>query len=139
MIIDNYFWFIMQSRRQEKVNRVVKEAVSEAIAHHLNDPRICGFISVTRVEMAPNLRDAEVYLSIFGGDEVLQKKTFIAINHARPTIQTFLSRRTKSKFCPILHFHMDEKFKNTLDTMNLIDKAASEFKDDEEVEDYGTE
>ena len=50
----------MVTRRQEKVARVVKEAVSDAIAHHLNDPRIGGFVSVTRVEMAPDLRNAEV-------------------------------------------------------------------------------
>lgn len=123
--------FEMQTRRQEKVSRVVKEAVSEVIGGHLSDPRIAGFVSVTRVEMSANLRDAEVYISIFGGDEVLQKKTFLAIKHARTKIQSFLSGRIKSKFCPILHFHIDDKFKKTLKTMNIIEAAAREFKDDE--------
>ena len=119
----------MQSRRQEKVGRVVKEAVSDAIANHLNDPRIEGFVSVTQVEMSPNLRDAEVYLSFFGSDEKGQKKTFVAINHARTKIQSILGHRIKSKFCPVLHFHIDEKFKKTLDTMNIIDKASRELEE----------
>jgi ribosome-binding factor A len=121
----------MQSRRQEKVNRLIKEAVSDAIANHLNDPRIEGFISVTKVESSPNLRDAEVYLSIFGTDEKTQKRTFIAIEHARPKIQIVLGRRVKSKFCPILHFHMDEAFKKTIDILNVINEASKQFKENQ--------
>ena len=62
----------MATRRQEKVARVVKEAVSDAVSHHLSDPRIEGFVSVTRVEMAADLRNADVYVSIFGKDQASQ-------------------------------------------------------------------
>jgi ribosome-binding factor A len=118
----------MATRRQEKVARIVKEGVSDAISSRLNDPRITGFVSITRVEMAADLRSAEVYLSIFGGDESAQKRTFLAIMHARPKIQSLLGGKIRSKFCPVLHFHMDEKFKKTLETMNLIDQAVKELK-----------
>lgn len=124
----------MATRRQEKVARVVKEAVSDAIANHLSDPRIEGFVSVTRVDMSPDLRNAKVYLSIFGRDETSQDKTFIAITHAKSRIQSMVGDRLQSKFCPVLHIYRDEKFKKTLETMNLIDKAISELdkKDSEE-------
>ena len=124
----------MSTRRQEKVARAVKEAVSDAIANHLNDPRIEGFVSVTRVGMAADLRSAEVYLSLFGKDETAQKKTFLAITHARSRIQSLLGRRLHSKFCPVLHFHRDERFKKALETMKLIDQAASELKEKDSVE-----
>ena len=124
----------MPTRRQEKVARAVKEAVSDAIANHLNDPRIEGFVSVTRVDMAADLRSAEVYLSLFGKDETAQKKTFLAITHARSRIQSLLGRRLHSKFCPVLHFHRDERFKKALETMKLIDQAASELKEKDSVE-----
>ncbi|MEA3225527.1 MAG: ribosome-binding factor A, partial [Planctomycetota bacterium] len=68
----------MATRRQEKVARVIKEAVSDAIAHHLSDPRIEGFVSVTRVDVAPDMHNADVYLSIFGNKEADQNKTFAA-------------------------------------------------------------
>jgi ribosome-binding factor A len=118
----------MATRRQEKVARVVKEAVSDAIAHHLNDPRIEGFVSVTRVELTPDLRIANVYVSIFGKDQASQNKTFSAITHARSRIQSLLAGRLQSKFCPVLHLYTDEKFKKTLETMQLIDRAAKEMK-----------
>jgi len=119
----------MATRRQEKVARIVKEAVSDAIANHLSDPRISGFVSVTRVEMATDLRNANVYISVFGGNEADQNKAFAAITHARSRIQSLLASQVQSKFCPVLHFYKDEKFKKTLDILNLIDKAAKEYKD----------
>ena len=119
----------MATRRQEKVARVIKEAVSDAIAHHLSDPRIEGFVSITRVEVATDLRNADVFVSVFGKDQASQNKTFAAINHAKSRIQSHLAGRMQSKFCPVLHFHTDEKFKKTLQIMELIDKATKELKE----------
>ncbi len=132
----------MPTRRQEKVARVVKEAVSNAIANHLNDPRIGGFVSVTRVEMAADLRSADVYISIFGRDPILQKdgktktskddaaqnRTFEAITHAKNRIQALVAGKLQSKFCPVLRFRRDEKFKKTLEIIKLIDQAVSQVK-----------
>ena len=117
----------MATRRQEKVARIVREAVSDAIAHRLSDPRIEGFVSVTRVELTPDLRSANVYISVFGRDQASQNKTFAAITHARSRIQALLAGRIQSRFCPVLHFYTDEKFKKTLETMELIDKAVKEM------------
>ncbi len=115
----------MATRRQEKVARIVREAVSDAISNHLNDPRIEGLVSVTRVEMAADLRSADVYISIFGKDQTSQDKTFTAITHAKSRIQSLLSYKLKSKFCPVLRFYKDEKFKKALETLKLIDQESS--------------
>ena len=120
---------VMATRRQEKVARVVKEAVSDAITHHLSDPRIEGFVSVTRVDVAPDMKSADVYVSIFGKDEAGQNKTFAAIQHATSRIRSFLAHKLQSKSCPALHFYRDEKFKRTLETMRLIDEAAKEYRE----------
>lgn len=135
----------MPARRQEKMARIVKEVVSDAIANHLNDPRIEGLVSVTGVEMTADLRTADVYISIFDRSPVTQEdsetgtsngdasrnKTFAAITHARSRIQSLLADKLQSKFCPVLRFHTDEKFKKTLETMKLIDQAVSELKENE--------
>jgi ribosome-binding factor A len=125
----------MATRRQEKVARVVKEAVSDAIAHHLNDPRISGFVSITRVDMTADLRNASVYISIFGSDEAGQNRVFAAIIHAKSRIQSLVASQVRSKFCPVLHFYKDEKFKKTLETLNLIDQAVKDLKDKDTVSD----
>jgi len=119
----------MATRRQEKIARLVKEAVSNAIANHLNDPRIEGLVSVTKVEMAGDLRRADVYISIFGKNEAAQNKTFTAIAHAKSRIQSLLAGKLQSKFCPVLCFHKDEKFKKTLETIKLIDQVVGQTED----------
>ena len=129
----------MATRRQEKVARVVKEGVSNAIAHHLSDPRIEGFVSVTRVDMAADLRNADVYVSIFGGNKAAQNKTFAAITHAKSRIQSLVAGRLQSKFCPVLHFYRDEKFKKALEIMKLIDQTASEPEKEDHEEDLDKE
>ena len=124
----------MPTRRQEKVARVIKEAVSDAIANHLNDPRIEGFVSVMRVEIAADMRNAYVYLSIFGKGETSQNRTFAAIEHARSRVQSLLAGKLQSKFCPVLHFSRDEKFKKALETMRLLDQAACERRQKDSVD-----
>ncbi len=129
----------MPTRRQEKIAQVVKQAVSHAIQNDLNDPRIEGLISVTVVEMARDLRSAEVYLSVLGRSPGAETAAYAAIQGARRRIQGVVAKAVKSKFCPVIQLHKDEKFKKTLETMNLIDLAASEYKNDDllEAEDMG--
>ena len=124
----------MPTRRQEKIARVVREAVSDAIANHLSDPRIETLVSVTKVEVSADMRIANVYLSTFGGTETAQNKTFAAILHARSRIQTILAEQIQSRFCPVINIHRDENFKKSLEIMKLIDGLAAEFKDKDSVD-----
>jgi ribosome-binding factor A len=116
----------MPTRRQEKMARVIRDVVSDAIANHLNDPRIESFVSVTRAEVSADLRIANVYLSIFGGTETARNKTFAAIMHAKKRIQMLLAEQLQVRFSPVLNIHRDDKFKKTLEIMKLIDDLAKE-------------
>jgi ribosome-binding factor A len=124
----------MPSRRQEKVARIIKESVSDSIASHLSDPRIEGLISITEVDISPNLRKADIYVSIMAPNQKIRNKTFAAIEHATRHIQTRLGQKMTSKFCPHLEFHQDEKFKKTIETLNLINEAAKEFTEEDQTE-----
>lgn len=118
----------MPTRRQEKVARIIRDTVSDAIANHLSDPRIQGYVSVTRVSVAADMQIADVYLSVFGADAAQQKLTFEAIDHARGRIQSFIGKAVSGKFCPTLRLHPDEAFKKTLETMKLIDRISEELR-----------
>lgn len=111
---------------------MVKEVVSDAIANHLSDPRIAGLVTVTRVEMTPDLRNGDVYLSVWAASDAAKNKTFAAIDHAAKRIQSLLGAALESKFCPVLHFHRDEHFHKTLETMRLIEEVANERRSREE-------
>ena len=115
------------SRRQVKVARVLRDSISDAITNHLSDPRIEGLISVTEVDVSPDLRNADVSLSIMAPDEAMRRRTMQAIIHATRHIQTLVGRQITSRFCPHLHFHEDENLRRTLETLNLIEKVSAEW------------
>jgi len=114
------------------MSRVIKEAVSDIINNHLQDPRIEGFISVTEVRPEPDLKSAEVYISIMAENESKQRMIFTAIQHAAGRIQALLGDYIESRYCPHLYFHLDERLKKTMETMRLIDEVSKEFKPEEE-------
>jgi len=122
----------MPSRRQERMSRVIKEAISDIINNHMQDPRIEGLISVTEVITEPDLKSAEVFLSIMAENETKQRLAFTAIERAAGHIQTLLGSYVKSRFCPHLYFHHDDRLKKTLETLRLIDEVSKEFKPDSE-------
>jgi len=112
--------------------RVIKEAVSDIVNNHMQDPRIEGFISVTEVKLEPDLKRAEVFLSIMAENPAKQRLTFTAIEHAAGRIQALLGDYVKARFCPHLYFHEDDRLKKTMETLRLIDEVSKEFKTDNE-------
>jgi len=124
-------------RRQQKVNRIIKEVVSEAILYNINDPRLTAVVTITEVEVTPDLREAKINLSLLAMDEAQKNKSFAAIKHARGHIQTLLAHELNIRFCPIITFHRDVKTSKTNETLRLIDQVTEEFtnspvKNDEE-------
>lgn len=114
----------MATRRQEKASNQIRKLVSEVLLRDLSDPRLEAFISVTRVEVAADMRSADVFLSLFGSGEAAQAKTFEAVGHASRHIQSLVARRLRSKFCPILKFYRDDQLKKTIETVNLIEQTS---------------
>ncbi len=115
------------SRRQERVARVIRASVSDTIANHLSDPRISGIVSVTEVDVSPDMRNADVHLSILAASGKAKRRTFEAIQHATLRIQSLLGKKVTARCCPHLHFFEDEKLKKTLETLNIIETISREL------------
>lgn len=113
--------------------RVIRDSVSDTIQNRLSDPRITGFVSVTSVSVSADIKNATVYLSIFGVDEKASRTTFAAICHAAGHIQAILSHHLEGRSCPHLRFEIDTKFKKTLQTLNLIDRLSADETSSEPV------
>lgn len=120
------------SRRQKKVSSLIKEIVSEILLNELQDPRIEGLVSVTRVKISPDLKNADIYLSIFGTEQNKQKMSFSAIVSATSHIQSLLAQRMRSRRCPSIRFHWDQQFKEALETMKLIDEVSADLEEKED-------
>ena len=92
------------SPRMRKVNELLREVIAEE-AIELKDPRI-GFLTITGVDTAPNLRTARVYYSVIG-DERQKEETAAALASAAKRFQAVIGNQTRLKYTPVLKFLVD--------------------------------
>ncbi|MCF6159171.1 MAG: 30S ribosome-binding factor RbfA [wastewater metagenome] len=112
----------MSSRRIERLSEAIKQEVSKAILYKLKDPRI-SFVTVTRVEVTPDLKKAKVYVSILG-DEKTQRKTLQGLERAKGFIQAEVAAHLQIKYTPVLVLYLDESVKKSMQISKLIDEAV---------------
>jgi ribosome-binding factor A len=106
-----------------KVNELIREVVADQITE-LKDPRI-GFVTVTGVDTAPDLRYATVFYSVLGTEEE-QAATAGALSHAAPHIQRSVGEQTRLKFTPHLVFEVDPSIEQGLRIDALLQELEVE-------------
>ena len=110
----------MTSRRQRRVTELLLEEIS-LIAQDLNDPRL-AFVSVTDVEVSPDLRHAHVFISHMG--EAEEKPLVLkALEHATSYLRRELALRGILRYVPELSFHWD----TSLEQGERIDQLLQEI------------
>src|SRR4051812_23017425 len=111
----------MSSRRSAKVAEAVREQVSTSILMELKDPRVKN-VTVTQVEMSPDLRSAKIHVSIMG-DEKAQHLTLRGLESARGFLQAKIAERVQTRYTPILRFQLDQGVKRSIEASRLLREA----------------
>jgi len=114
----------MASRRIERVQEAIKRVTSNIIREELRDPRI-GFVTVTHVNVAPDLKVAYVYFSAMG-DEKAKANSKSALERAKGFLQKEMARALKLRYTPKLEFRLD----NSLDQGMEIDRVLRTIDDE---------
>ena len=120
----------MMSHRKARFASALRNVVAKLIQTELSDPRIRGLVTVTRVEVSPDLHLAKVYVTVLG-KEGEQKSSLKALRNGAGHLQSQLKKHLEFRVCPKLDFRLDEELKESLATMALIDKVSSELADKE--------
>ncbi|MCI0548925.1 MAG: 30S ribosome-binding factor RbfA [Candidatus Rokubacteria bacterium] len=100
----------MQGKRLERVNQLVREEISTLLHRELKDPRL-GFVTVTEVDVTPDLRTAKVYVSVLG-PEAQWVSSLEALASARGFIRNWLRRHLDLRAVPELHFRPDRSMEH---------------------------
>src|SRR6266446_3911481 len=95
-----------QGSRPERVADQIRAEVSSMIARELQDPGI-GFITITRVQVSPDLQHARVYYSTLG-DKTARTNTDRALERASSFLRRQLGQRLRLRRTPELEFMFDE-------------------------------
>jgi ribosome-binding factor A len=117
----------MARRRLVQVGDEIQRVISDLLQRELQDPRL-GFVTVTRVEMSPDLKLGRVFVSVLGSDEE-HKKSIEALQHAKGFIRKSLAERLNLRYTPDLVFKDDRS----------MERAEEVFRILREIEDSGSD
>lgn len=113
------------SRRTEMLGSTIQRELAIIIMRELNDPRLTGMPSITRVKVSADLSIADVFVIIMGTPGQ-QTAALNALRHSAGMMRTKLTKSLTLRVAPYLKFHLDEGLKKELAVLELLDKVAQE-------------
>jgi ribosome-binding factor A len=120
------------SRRTERIGSVIRQELAQIMLRELNDPRLQGLPSITRVKVSPDLSIADVYITVLGTD-VQQNTTLNGLRHSAGMMRAKLTRQIALRQSPFLKFHIDENLKRELAVLDLLRKVELEREEAQSV------
>ncbi len=112
----------MPSRRQQRVNARLIQEVS-TIIRNLKDESL-GFVTVTRSEVSPDMRNAKIFISVYG-DEEKQLATLSKLDQATGFIRRELGKVMQMKVTPEIIFRRERYVAEADEMEKLIAEARS--------------
>lgn len=113
------------SRRTERLASIIQHEVMSIIQRELNDPRLGGLPSITRVKVTDDMGTADIFVTVMGTPGH-QEAALNALRHSAGLMRTRLTKALNIRQCPFLKFHYDDKLKKELEVMELLDRVAKE-------------
>lgn len=111
--------------RQQKVAAQIRRLVSTVLQREVHDPRIDGLITVTKVEVTPDLKEARVYVSILKTHGSVTA-VLHGLKSATRRIQNEVAEALPMRIAPHLSFHLDESLKKEAEILQKLDEVARE-------------
>jgi len=103
-------------KRSVRVGDQMKQEIADILMKKIKDPRI-GFVTVTDVDLSDDLRNAKVFVSIYGGDKI---ETLKGLKSAAPFIRSELGRRMTMRCVPEILFRYDSTVEQGAHIMELL-------------------
>ncbi len=111
------------SHRLEKIQSTMTRAVQEVLAQGLHDPRAGGLITITHIDVSPDLHNAIVHVSVLPAEK--GSLTVHALQHAARHIRRGVGEKMHIKAVPELTFRLDDSLKKQAEVFAAINKAAA--------------
>jgi ribosome-binding factor A len=108
----------VSTRRLLKAAEAVRGVVSMAILTEVRDPRVKD-VTVTRVEMAPDMRSATVFVSVMGNAS-REQLALRGLANAAGFLQSRIADRIETRYTPRLRFEVDAGVKHSLEIARVL-------------------
>jgi ribosome-binding factor A len=113
------------SRRTERVSSTIQQELAMIMQRELNDPRLTGLPSITRVRVSEDLSVADVFITVMG-TAGQQTAALNALKHSAGLMRTLLTKQMTLRIAPFLKFHIDEDLKKELALQELLQRVHDE-------------
>jgi ribosome-binding factor A len=111
------------SRRTERVNDLIRDELSDLLLREVRDPRLDGLISITRVEVTPDLYNARIFVSVMA-ETADQKQAMHALNAAASFFHRERKQRLQIRRVPFLVFQLDTSIQDGAQVLALMDEVV---------------
>ena len=112
------------TRRTDRMNGLIRREISQLLSQQVNDPRLSGVITITKVDISSDLRLARVFVSVLGSQDV--KETALrGVNSAMGFIRRELGGRLYLRNVPDLKFILDESMEEAEQVFKLMDRLSA--------------
>lgn len=125
------------SDRMRRVNELLLEEIAQLLQRGIKDPRI-GFVSVIRVETTRDLKNARVYVSVYG-EETDQDEALQGLSSAAGYIRHQLFRSLSLKTIPTLSFVLDDSIAHGVHIASVLKQLEQEGDEPEAEPDEETD
>jgi ribosome-binding factor A len=115
----------MPSQRAQRVGEIIQQEISALLLRGLKDPRI-GFVTITGVEVTPDLHLARVYYTVIG-DDAAKRSSAAGLKSSVPYLRQQLGRQLHMKYLPDLLFQYD----SSIDYGNRIESLLRDIHHDD--------
>jgi ribosome-binding factor A len=112
--------------RNERIASELMREISDILRNSLKDPRI-GFVSLTEVELTPDVRLAKVYFSVMGGDED-KRRALEGLRAASGYIRSEIAQRIRLRHVPDLTFVLDQSIERGVRVIDLLNRLGIDDK-----------
>ena len=108
------------SLRLERVRELLKREIGAVIRREL-PVHEAGLINVNDLEVAPNLKNATVFIGILGG-KAQKAKGMELLERSRKRIQGLVAKGVVLKYTPRLRFVLDESIERGNRVLKIIEE-----------------
>lgn len=119
----------MATQRQRQVAELLREDISRILREEVRDPRV-GFVTVTNVEVTPDLRRARVYVSVLGSHDE-QSASLEALEGAARFVRGQLAHGWTLRYLPEIEFCWDPAIERAARVMELLEQVKQEEERDD--------
>jgi ribosome-binding factor A len=107
------------------VAEAVREQVATFLTDSAKDPRIVGLVTVTGVDVTPDLRNARVFVSVMGTDEE-RKATLEGLDSLAAHLRSKIGRGLRLRSAPEIAFKLDETVARAARIESLLAQVREE-------------